>query len=398
MIPLFPVVAWPLSVLLALVAEAAQGAVAGQPVAGRWRHISSVLDSQDDETRQLAAEHWVQHLPEGLVGTPGALERIHQASLSQPPSHWTDRFSEHDWDPADEDDPDAGFFHVTTRKTAVAASGQLLASNQVGRAGLGGGGMNAAPGEVSVTTSRERAEHLKRVLRLAVLAARDQISGSELAQALVEVYRPWFWWEGTNYERDELAQVAYAIEVIDYLTPEAYGDLFDKLQGMGLTSSEDIGVEETAEDDEEGVYLTEVYDDIMEGDGWRMGAREQLIDTVQGNSWIPMRAILDGDYAAPDVWLDTHAGTHERGRLLYELVNWFDKELGRLAAPPHLPGPSVGLTLDWTALRNLDPEDVRVLQVAVDKNVMPEVVPAEVELRFPPSALVLAPITYGVAP
>jgi hypothetical protein len=388
--PLFPLVAWPLSVLLALVAEAAQGAVAGQPVAGRWRHISSVLDSQDDETRQLAAEHWVQHLPEGLVGTPGALAREHEDDLFYLETGLLD--------PEDDGDPDTGFFHVTTRKQAVVDSGQLLAPREVGRAGLGGGYMNAAPGEVSVTTSRERAEHLKRVLRLAVLAARDQISGSELAQALVEVYRPWFWWEGTNYERDELAQVAYAIEVIDYLTPEAYNDLFDKLQGMGLTSSEDIGVEETAEDDAEGLELTEVYDDIMEGDGWRMGAREQLIDTVEGNSWIPMRAILDGDYAAPDVWLDTHAGTHGRGRLLYELVRWFDKELGRLAAPPHLPGPSVGLTLDWKALRNLDPEDVRVLQVAVDKNVMPEVVPAEVELRFPPSALVLAPITYGAIP
>ena len=394
-LPLFPIT---VALVFALIADAARAAVAGERGLAPWRKAVDAWDQLDtpaDETRQLAAEHWIAHLPEGLVGTPGELAYALDPDLEE--QEW--------W--AWGEGPDAGFFHVTTRKPKVVASGQLLAPRQVGRAGLGGGWSNASPGSVSVTTSREQAEHLKKVLRLAVLAAQGQITGADLAEALVAVYRPWFWWEeGTGQERVEQAALAYVLRTTEDVG-EMLIDTFMHIEGdldqAGSKWPSDRDRPLLFDDPDDSRYpedlrqIEEHLDRVYSEDGWwKAQARDLLLDQIEGNSWVPMREILAGNYAVVDEALSGVA-PHSRGPQLYAMVQQIDKEINALTHVPGLPGGGVGLTLDWHSLRHLDPEDVRILQVAVERDAVPEAVADELELRFAPSQVVLAPISYGIS-
>jgi hypothetical protein len=78
-------------------------------------------------------------------------------------------------------------YHVTTNKSRVLQEG-LKSRKEIGLTGLGGGTTDMDPNLVSVTYSRDRAEDIFARLRLAVSAARNEVSASHIVRQMMKEF------------------------------------------------------------------------------------------------------------------------------------------------------------------------------------------------------------------
>ena len=189
-------------------------------------------------------------------------------------------------------------------------------------------------------------------------------------------------------------------EVADHVGDDRAGMLFTNVKSLGEDDVPEWGTD-FGDSYEEIVAAVE---GILDNPEWARESLELFIDNVEGNSWVPMRAIVEGDYAAADRALGQAAGPGlgegalldqrewSRGQLLYEMVRVIDRDLGELSS---LDKMGLGLTAPWSTMAQLRPEDVRVLRLAARASARVDPVPEELELRFSPEDLALSPVTYG---
>jgi len=78
-------------------------------------------------------------------------------------------------------------YHVTTNKNRVLQEG-LKSRKEIGLTGLGGGTTDMDPSLVSVTYSRDRAEDIFARVRLAVRAARNEVSASYIVRQMMKEF------------------------------------------------------------------------------------------------------------------------------------------------------------------------------------------------------------------
>lgn len=135
----------------------------------------------------------------------------------------SDFVSEDFMDPEQEEDE---MYHVTTAKDKVLAEG-LKSRRQTGSVGLGGGIQNAAPGKVSVTFDPGHAATIEDRMKLAVEAARDEITPR---QALDRILRENMYADKTPYE---VAGVLGAPKEIEEGEWEAFDKWFDETYKSG---------------------------------------------------------------------------------------------------------------------------------------------------------------------
>lgn len=402
MIPGFLVAA----IAAAVMQDAAAVAVASQgrqrPEGPRrspaWPSLTGRIQELPSSDRRALGSTWLEHLPEGWVAHPAQLEEA--GWPGEPDPYYT-------WLPEPEDEG-SGLWHVTTRLGQVHESGGLRPSKEVGRSGLGGGGHNVAPDQVSVTVTEERARMLQRVLQLAVLAARDEIAASELAWELMEAYRPLRWWGDGTADPEEvrlswLHNLLHDQPIPEEIFDDLWRDVSDRVgshrAGLLFTDARPLYDDHAIEWHDYGETYEEVLqymERLLEEPRWAEQALDTFIDNVEGNSWVPMRDIVEGRYHEVDEALRlAEGGGWSRGHLLYEMVRVIDRDLGDLAS---LNKMGLGLTAPWSVMRELQPEDVRILRVAARADAAVDPVPQEHELRFYPEDLALSPVVYGRSP
>lgn len=378
-----------------------------------WRDLGRRTAQLPERDRAAVLDRWLIELPAGW--TPQIAETDFAAQLGdEGPMGWPDP-----------DDADAGIWHVTTRLGQVWETGAVLPARQVGRAGLGGGYLEVARDRVSATWSLSRARHLQEVLRLAVLAANDQVSAGDLARRVMGLVGPALRAEpdsGVDRERQlmalllstnpEIPRSLYE-DVVDVLSRRTYGgaeDLDAQLKRQFMThvveddesDSDDPNVPSSAEETLNWFDEMRADPDLLERE-----ALAVMIENVEGNTWIPMRAILEGRWGEVDAELarQVRHGSDRgalddaatRGALLYELVRVIDKETGALLDLPGEPSAAVGLTCPWTALAGLQADDVRVLRLVIRRDADLDVIPEELEVRLRPHDVALAPVVFGGA-
>jgi len=398
----------PLAWLVAALIEDAKS-VRDAPIGPRisrekWLKLTSDAASLPLPTRKALGERWLEELPENWTAWPDGLMEAESEEGEE------DEILDYlYWFPR-EGDPDAGFWHVTTRLGQVWESGALKAPQEVGSSGLGGGFMSVARDMVSVTVSHERARTLQRVLRLAVLAARGEIEASDLGRGLMEALTPLRWWRDPDYGMGgadpEAVRLALFLEVFEELPADWYYDIANDLHDLlpDHEASKLLNDVRAISEEEEGSSSYASYaallSDAEDADKDPLGAASSLlIANVEGNSWIPMSKILEGDYGALDselaAWLSRYSSDDReriRRQMLFEMVTMLDMEIGRFASPA---ASSIGLTVALEVMARVDPNDIRILRVAARKDATFEAVVQELELRFYPQDIALSPVVYG---
>jgi hypothetical protein len=360
-----------------------------------WPSLAGRIRELPSSDRRALGSAWLEHLPKGWVAHPSQLEEAGWPGEPDPYYAWL----------PEPEDEGSGFWHVTTRLGQVHESGGLRPSKEVGRAGLGGGSYNVAPNRVSVTVTEGRARMLQRVLQLAVLAARDEIAASELAWELMEAYRPLRWWgDGTadlegvrlSYLHNLLHDQRIPADILDDLSRQISDQAGQERAGELLKDTSPL-----YEDEVEGWHdLGETYEEIgetiegyLDDPAWPRHALDTFIGNVEGNSWVPMRDIVEGRIHEADEALRlAERDGWSRGHLLYEMVRVIDRDLGDLAS---LAKMGLGITTPWSVMRELQPEGVRIVRVAARSDARVDPVPQEHELRFYPEDLALSPVVYG---
>lgn len=175
-----------------------------------------------------------------------------------------------------EDVPSDGLYHVTTNLSAVLASGKLKSRAELHRmnvttAGLGGGGGNEAPNQISVTVSRERAFRLLEGILAMAGAAQGRLGGTELLQTLERLSDSTLWTldNAADYLGDSTETVNYydAKEKLEAAVKNAK-------RGVDLYSAAQRYEGHLNETLHEWIYLGHVSDDDMLC-GWPVGFTEE---------------------------------------------------------------------------------------------------------------------------
>lgn len=233
-------------------------------------------------------------------------------------------------DPSDSD----GIWHVTTALRTVLDEG-LLPRSRTGRVGLGGGPMHQAPDQVSAVTQHDAALRVYRAMRLAIEAARGRVSVRDMVRAfldlndgaLSEIHD----WEGYLSEAGELADG----------------------QGIGFQLGERLGL--------------------------------RGVDVEEESTWADDPVLAGGlDEAFP-----TGKDRYELFvKLEEDVLDALESAQDRMDEKSPCLAP-VGFTAPWSRFVQIDPSDVAILQLAVDRRAVVDHVPSECELRFSHEDLVV---------
>jgi hypothetical protein len=269
------------------------------------------------------------------------------------PAPWLEKYRGDDDGPGDVD----GLYHVTTRSTRVREAGALRSRGELrsaGIVGLGGGYKNEAPDAVSFVWQLERARWLAGAMRVAALAARDEISA-------VAVVRAVFAWA-------------------DYPNGEPWGPWIDSLWEDQLTEGElETALRPHAEN---------LFGEIITGDlGLSLGYAAQdwgdLYSTAGIADWLARNA-------------STIEENHPSGRAKYRLLQQIELALTEWAERHVFDWndlycvPLVGFTAEHARFKETLPSEIAIVQAAVRIGAREQdLVPRECELRFLPRDVVI---------
>ena len=241
----------------------------------------------------------------------------------------------------EEPDEEKRLYHVTTAATRVLEQGlksrsRLKQQRGAERSyGLGGGLWDYAPDKISTTIKLSHAQHLKHAIVTAILAAQGKILPSEAAiECLRWTEFPLGWHDVKNALQDRA----------DY---DEDGDLWER----GLNSlTEALGIDKD-------VPPTRWAETIKANPGlvdrgWRMEGGAYLLI-------VEIEKILHDTILAAE----------------------YDYDEDR-------PCLTIGFTEPWFRMAQMDPEEVKILAVAV-RGQADDVVPSEMEARFIPENVVV---------
>jgi len=229
---------------------------------------------------------------------------------------------------------DLGFYHVTTRYSAVARSGKLMArADLTDIIGLGSGPSDT----VSFVANYDMAETLAGRIQWVARVAQGQIEADEIVKTVFD----WLDWpNGVTYQD----RFEHAFQGEDAGYSEEKTRLQEHLRELADMAS-----------------LTPADgDDLTRADVWQQLIRDQL------------------------------RGVKVRGSTGYSMVQEIEKtvELRFLdwdvRSEADVCLPVVGFTASYNAFRRIDPEEVGIVQAQVRTNAHVELFPSECELRVKP--------------
>jgi len=266
-------------------------------------------------------------------------------------------------------EPNVGFFHVTTNLPAVMASGRLLSRKRTQVLGLGGGAANVSSDTVSFVFTLGRAEWLYDAIHAVARAAQDEISASQLLRAVPD-------WTG----------FPSAPEFAEYIHEQF---VQDGLDGYDV------------DEDNLGPRSRQLYQDFValveDAIGVEIPPQMSPLDLSGRGGWEELleRTATKIDKLHPDFESKYRMVQDVEARiddLFYAQV----RSILALSGEPIVCGPLVGFTARPSQLRHLRPENVAILQAEVHVDAMTDLVTEECEMRFSPDHIRLVGVAQPV--